>query len=297
MSSDHSSDVLPMLTDGYRGFAQALRGYDRAQVDTYLGQLEDDLRAAGGERDAAQARSADLAAQLASAQAHLESLRRQLRMATETVTPENIDERVRHLLESAQADATRIRNEATADAERVRNGASDAAARTKAAAQADADRIVAEATARLAEADETFRRRIAEADQHRIRVEAELAERVAQTRADEERLTLEAEAARHRLDDEARAERERLDAESARTRQEAEDDFEIVLRQRRTEQHAQLAEQRAAAEEEARQLIADAKAEVARLYRHREVVHGELRALHGKIGDALDVPLAPPPGE
>ena len=110
MSSDPSSDVLPMLTDGYRGFAQVLRGYDRAQVDTYLAQLEDDLKAVAAERDGAQARSADLAAQLASVQAHLESLRRQLHAATEAITTENVDERVRQQLEAAQAEATRAKH-------------------------------------------------------------------------------------------------------------------------------------------------------------------------------------------
>ena len=89
MTQENASDVLPMLTDAHRGFDQALRGYDRSQVDQYFGQQEDELRATIAERDAATARSADLAAQLASAQAQIESLRRQLRTATETVTADN----------------------------------------------------------------------------------------------------------------------------------------------------------------------------------------------------------------
>ena len=44
MSTEHASDVLPILSDAHHGFDPALRGYDRAQVDQYLGQLEDEVR-------------------------------------------------------------------------------------------------------------------------------------------------------------------------------------------------------------------------------------------------------------
>ena len=39
-----NTDVLPMLTDANPGFDSAMRGYDRAQVDSYLSRLDADLR-------------------------------------------------------------------------------------------------------------------------------------------------------------------------------------------------------------------------------------------------------------
>src|SRR5919108_2681128 len=147
MTEPPGADLLP-LYETSRGFDSAMRGYDREQVDREIGRLDDDLRVTAAERDAAAARSADLAAQLASAQAQIESLRRQLRAATETVTADNVDEHVKQILNSAKADAARMREEAGAEAEQIRNGAADSAARTRSAAQAEAERVVAEATAR-----------------------------------------------------------------------------------------------------------------------------------------------------
>ena len=48
-----NTDVLPMLTDANPGFDSVMRGYDRAQVDSYLARLDADLRAAALERDTA----------------------------------------------------------------------------------------------------------------------------------------------------------------------------------------------------------------------------------------------------
>jgi DivIVA domain-containing protein len=308
MTSDHASDVLPILSDAHRGFDPAIRGYDRAQVDQYLAHLEDDLRSTVAERDAALARSADMAAQLASAQAQIESLRRQLRTASEAVTIETVDARVRQLIEAAQSDATRIRDEAQAQAEVVRNGAADAAARTRAAAHAEAERIVEQATARHAEADEMFRRRIAEAEQHRAAIEEQLAHTLEQTRAEESRLTQEAAAERARLDAAAKADRHRLeiaaaderirlDAESLTARTQADDDFEITLRARRTAANEAIERERHEAEQAAAALISDAQAEVRRLHTVRDETHATLQSLHGKLGAALTEALADTPSE
>jgi DivIVA domain-containing protein len=299
MASENPSDVLPMLTDAHPGFAAAMRGYDRAQVDQYLGRMDEDLRAALSERDSIAARTADLAAQLASSHAQIESLRRQLRTANESVTAENIDERVRKRLEAANSEAATIRREAEAEATTIRAGATDAASRTRATATAEADDILAEATQRHAEADETFRHRLADADKYRAMVEEQLAQSTAQAQAEEDRLTLESEATRLRLDAEAVANRERLDAESLARRAQAEDDFEVTLRLRRTAEAAVSAEQKAAAEAAAAHTIEQAKVhadglveaakhEVVRLQRQRADVHAQLKELHRKLGAALE---------
>jgi cell division septum initiation protein DivIVA len=325
--SESPTDLLP-LYESSRGFDTAMRGYDREQVDREVSRLDDEVRITAAERDTAANRSADLAAQLASAHAQAESLRRQLHTATETVTPENVDERVRAILTAAKADAAKLRQDAQAQAEQTRGAAADSAARTRAAAQAESEKILGEAADRKAEADEIYRQRIDEADAHRARVEAELAETSARTRAEEARLTAEAEAARQRLnsehdeqrtrlnteatrtreaqDAEAAAERARLDAEARAIRERANEDFEITLRLRRSKAAQEQAAQKAAADAaaaraiadaqaQARQLIADATHEVRRLHDERDVTHTSLESLYAKLRQALDESLAETP--
>jgi cell division septum initiation protein DivIVA len=316
--SEPTQDLLP-LYEASRGFDTAMRGYDRAQVDREINRLDDDVRVTAAERDAAAARSADLAAQLASAQAQGESLRRQLRAATEAVTTDNVDEHVKQILQAAKADAAKLRTEAQTEAEQVRNGAADSAARTRSAAHAEAERIVAEATVRQAQADETFRVRLAEAETRRDEIEQALAESEARTRAEEDRLSAEAQAERTRLDAEALAERTRLDAEALaeRTRLDAdslakrvraEEDFEITLRLRRTAATAEQAQQKATADaaaaktladarEKAEQMVANATHEVRRLHGVRNEVHAQLESLHTTLRSSLDESLAATPDE
>lgn len=306
MGADHSSDVLPMLSDVYHHFDVAMRGYDRAQVDAYLSRLDADLRAMTAERDAVSARTADLAAQLASAQAQIESLRRQLSAATTEVTTENVDTRVVQLLETAKTDAAALRAAAETEVEVMRNGAADAAARTRAAAQTEAERITGEATARHAAADDQFRRRMGEIDGNKASVEAELAAARERTRTEEAQLTAEAERERARLDADAAAERERLDAASAATRGLAEEDFEITLRTRRTGEYERMRADReqssadakrmvAEATATANQLLENAHAEVRALKSLREESYAHLRAFHSHLGYSLEQSQATAP--
>lgn len=300
--------MLPILMD--RGFDTAMRGYDRRQVDEFLGRLDEDARAAMAERDAATARSADLAAQLASVHAQAESLRRQLRAATEHVTEDNVAPRVRELLESAKRTAVSVRAEVDSYAESTRAGADEAAHRIRAAAEAEAEEILTEATKRHADADEMFKQRLAEADRYRADVTEDAAGQVAVARAQEEQLTSEAEAERTRLnteaaaervrlDAEAEAERARLDGEAAERRSVADEDFQIALRVRRSDEARRSAEHLAAAQAEASGLIGAAQAqadqttraaalEVQRLHDQRDESHRGLLALHEHIGRIIE---------
>ncbi|WP_375489198.1 hypothetical protein [uncultured Jatrophihabitans sp.] len=309
MSDSSPTDLLP-LYESSRGFDTAMRGYDREQVDREVSRLDDEVRVTVAERDAAANRSADLAAQLASAHAQVESMRRQLRTATEAVTPENVDERVRAILTAAKADAAKLRQDAQTQAEQTRTGAADSAARTRATAQTEAEQLLGEAADRKAEAEAVYRQRVDEADAHRVRVDAELAERDAKLRAEQVRLTAEAEAERERLntesatlrgrlDDEANtsrttrntesatererldaksaAERERLDAQANAVRERANEDFEITLRLRRSKMAREQAEQKANADAAAAKTVADAQARARQLI--ADATH-EVRRLH-----------------
>lgn len=307
MSSENYSDAFPILAD--RGFDTAMRGYDRRQVDEYVANLDDEVRAATADRDAAIARCADLAAQLASLHAQLESLRRQLRRATERPTAENVDTRVREMLDSAAAEAAKMRTDADGYVLATRRAADESAERVRANARFESEQIMAQATERHIEADETFRQRIADVERHRGEVSAQLEQDIARARAEEDQLTLEAQATRERLDAEAAAERARQDEEFARHRtheeaelqrriETAEEDFEIALRLRRSEQATKSRELAAAAEADAKQIretargqaeqmIHDADETVTRLRTRREQTHIELRELHAKIATVL----------
>jgi DivIVA domain-containing protein len=307
MSSENYSDALPILTD--RGFDTAMRGYDRRQVDEYVANLDDEVRAATADRDGAIARCADLAAQLASTQAQIESLRRQLRRATERPTTENVDTRVREMLDSAAKEAAKMRTDADSYVLATRRAADESAERVRANARFESEQIMAQATERHIEADETFRQRIADAERHRSEVTTQLEQDIARARAEEDQLTLEAQATRERLDAEAAAERTRREEEFARLQgeqeaalqrriQTAEDDFEIALRLRRRDEAAKSSEKAAAAEADAQhiretargqadQMIHDAEDKVTRLHTRQEETHIELRALHAKIATVL----------
>ena len=314
MSSENYSDTLPILAD--RGFDTSMRGYDRRQVDVYVATLDDEIRAAAADRDAALARCADFAAQLASAQAQIESLRRQLRKASEQVTADNLEPRVRELLDTAAADASKMRADADAYVLTVRRTADESAERIRASSRQDAEQVVADATQRHAEADETFRQRIAEVEHHRADLMAQIEEERARVHAEEDQLTIEAQADRARLDEQAAAERARFDEEAAAERARlqaeidervgtAEKDFEITLRLRRTEEAEKSAAQVAAAEARAEQirldahaaaedLLREARVELERLNDRRVETHAALRELHEKI-DKLLADIEPPP--
>ncbi len=316
MSSENYSDTLPILAD--RGFDTSMRGYDRRQVDVYVATLDDEIRAAAADRDAALARCADFAAQLASAQAQIESLRRQLRKATEKVTADNLEPRVRELLDTAAADASKMRAEADAYVLTVRRTADESAERIRSSARQEAEQIIADATQRHAEADETFRQRIAEVEHHRADLTAQIQDERTRAQAEEDQLTIDAQAERVRLDEEAAAERARLDEEAAAERARlqaeidervstAEKDFEITLRLRRTEEGRKSAAQVAAAKAQAEQirvdahaaaedLLREARAELGRLNDRRVETHTALRELHEKIAKLLADIEPPPPG-
>src|SRR6266576_3533271 len=110
MAVDHSADLLPILDE--RGFDTAMRGYDKRQVDHYLIKIEDELRDASTDRDIAAARNSELSNQLTSHQAQIDSLRRQLRAATDPVTEDNVDVAVRALMQDAKRKARQVHADA-----------------------------------------------------------------------------------------------------------------------------------------------------------------------------------------
>ncbi|MGY2065018.1 hypothetical protein [Blastococcus sp. SYSU DS0619] len=227
---------LPMH-EAQHSFDVVLRGYDRSQVAETIERLEEDFRIALADRDAAAARTADLAGQLSALHGEVEALRRKAATAS-APTFENISERIQHMLQLAEEEAAEIRHAAENDAMAVREQTAAeerALLERHAAGQAEVERMIAEA-----------------------RHSAEQIAQKAQIRADE-------------LVAKAQERVARLDAESQARRAKVEEDFDIAQRARRAEAaraeedrervSVQAARQRiSAAEQHAAQLVADAEA-------------------------------------
>ncbi len=275
-----------------------MRGYDRRQVDEMLARLDEDLRVRRGRTrlgSRAQRRSRRPAGQRTGPDRVPAP---SAASGDDEVDEFNVDPAVRQILDAAQADALRAREEADAYVAQTRRAAEQDAERTRAAARAEADQITDAATRRHVEADDEFRRRIAEADRYRVEVVERAALDVAAARQEEELLTARAEDERNRLAAVAAAERERLDTEARQKIMTGLEDFEIMLRERRTAETKQSSDERAAAVAEANRIVTEAKnaaaqtiaeatARVTELNAHRDRTHDDLTALHGRLAAVI----------
>src|SRR3954468_14413738 len=272
-------DDLLAYRDGGPTFDVVRKGYDRDQVAEVLAGLDADLRVALADRDAAVARSADMARQLQALHGETEALRRRAASAS-APTFENMGERISHMLQLAQDEAAEIRRVAeeqaaaqqaaiAAEVEAIREriaGGGRARGERAAASQAEAERLVTEAR------------------QHAEQIAA-----VAQSRADD-------------LVTKAQEKAARLDADSQARRAKVEEDFEIAQRARRTEaarvedererSSVAAAQQRiAAADDQARRTVGEAEASAAAIRAVRDDLTRrltEVRTLLGQLPDLSD---------
>jgi V/A-type H+-transporting ATPase subunit G/H len=94
-------------------FDVVIRGYNTRQVNERVTRLEFDLRAATRERDLARAGNAELAKRLGAAEEELTTLRERVRkLADEPVTGENVNERVRMMMDLAAEEIAEQRRSA-----------------------------------------------------------------------------------------------------------------------------------------------------------------------------------------
>ncbi len=324
-AEDHSTELLPLLDNEEPFFDVGIRGYDKRQVDGYVTRAESEIAALKAARDAALATSADRAAQLASREAHIESLKQQAAKVVEPPGPVHVSDRIRDMLQLATDEAAQTNRTAEEDAARIRRTAEEEADRVLAAARSDAERVRAEAAATQQRLTAGATQRSAEADQKLAQartqggVELEKARAEAariieaatgeldQARAEAGRIldTATAEldkavaaaagitAERDRLDNEAAAARaaaERASIERLRT---AEQDFEITLRSRRSNAERQAQLDQEAARATAEQLVADASQRAAELDAERQHTHQRLRELHDQLGAVISDAAAP----
>jgi len=275
-AEDHSTELLPLLDSDEPYFDVTMRGYDKRQVDDYVARAAAQLAELTAARDAALATSADRAAQLASREAQIESLRVQAAKKTETLDPAAVSDRIRDMLQLATEEAAQTRRAAEMEAERV-----------LASARADAERMRAEAAAEQQRLTVSAAQRSAEADQKLAQARTMATAELDKARAEAARITEAARAERDRLNAEAAAVRSAADAESAQQRQLADEDFEITLRARRSEAEKQHAAAHQAAQATAAKLVSDAEARVIELAQHREQTFRTLQELHARIGAVI----------
>ena len=263
--SDPRHDPLPMH-EAQHSFDVVLRGYDRSQVADTIERLEADFRIALADRDAAVARSSDMAGQLSALHGEIESLRRKAATAS-APTFENISERIQHMLQLAEEEAGEIRRAAELDAQAVREQTAAeerALLERHAAGQAEVERMLAEA-----------------------RQNAEQIAQKAQIRADE-------------LVAKAQERVARLDAESQARRAKVEEDFDIAQRARRAEAarveeerervSTQAARQRiAAAEQHAAQLVGEAESKAEAIRDIRTELTGRLAQVRSLLDGLPDL--------
>jgi DivIVA domain-containing protein len=277
MSADeHATDLIPLLGDDEPHFDIAMRGYDRRQVEEYVGRIEAELVEAQAARDTALATSADRAAQLANREAHIESLKRQAVKATEKLNPANVSDRIRDMLQLATDEAAQTRRAAEEEAERVLSAARADAERVRTEAAAEQQRLIASAKQRSAEADQKLAQARLQASTELDTAKAEIAKRAEAAAAE-----------RAQLDADAKAARDDADRLAEQRRKTADDDFEITLRARRSaaEKAAQADHETAA--QAARTLLSDANAEAAKIKADQADTHRALKELHAKLGRVI----------
>jgi chromosome segregation ATPase len=250
--TDPRRDLLP-THEAQHSFDVVLRGYDRSQVADTIERLEADFRIAIADRDAAVGRSADLASQLSSMHAEIESLRRKAATAN-APTFENISERIQHMLQLAEEEAGEIRRAAELDAQAVREQTAAeerALLERHAAGQAEVERM-------LAEARQTAEQIAQKAQQRADELVAKAQERVA-----------------------------RLDAESQARRAKEEEDFDIAQRARRAEAARAEEERERISTQAARQRISEAEQHSARIIADAEARAEAIRDVRDELTGRL----------
>jgi cell division septum initiation protein DivIVA len=275
-AEDQSTELLPLLDSDEPFFDVTMRGYDKRQVDDYVSRAAVQIAELTATRDAALATSADRAAQLASREAQIESLRAQAAKRTETLDPALVTDRIREMLQLATEEAAQTRRTAEVEAERV-----------LAAARADAERMRSEAAAEQQRLTANASQRSTEADQKLAQARAQASAELDRARAEAARIIETARVERDRLDAESATARSAADAESAHRRRIAEEDFEITLRGRRTEAERQHAAEHQAANATAEKLVTDAQARVAELAEERDRTFCGLQELHRRLGAVI----------
>lgn len=261
---DHDGSELLPLHDPTSSFDIVLRGYDRSQVHEYLERMEADLRIAVADRDAAAARTAELATQLAVCHGELESMHSRLRQA-EGPSADSISERLRHMLQLAEEEAESIRRQAQDESSRL---------------QARMEQLSNEIETRHGDAERRATAMVSEAEQRASKL-------VADARAQRDRLDAEAEAKRRQATEDFEIALRSRREEEARIDEERRTTSAKTAEQRMATATAEAEKRLADAATQADRTLSEARTEAKRMVSHAQHRIEELNRIRDKIIDQL----------
>lgn len=160
MSVDSRTDLVPLRT----WFGLKWRGYDRAEVDDYVAELEAELRLVTADRDAAEARAESLAARVTALQEENVALQEGLhRICLTPIDPKGLPERLARMVALAEEERREVVRDAQLKALMI-----------VAEAEQRARRLDEEAAARREDVREDFRLAMAARRAEAMRALAEL---------------------------------------------------------------------------------------------------------------------------
>ncbi|HEX4700717.1 MAG TPA: hypothetical protein VH352_01190 [Pseudonocardiaceae bacterium] len=230
MARPEDRELVPLKP----GFDVVWHGFDRAQVKTYLEDLEDEIKLISADRNAALSQVADLTEQLRSAHSRMTELGKQVTELVELPkNPDDLDDRCKRMVQLAHHQAAEITARAQAAATHSWSGAEEAAAKLRAG----------------------YETLLAELDKQRQEGRAQHSKVVDQARSQVAEMTT------------AASNRQReLDAETEKRRLQIENEFERTMTSKRQalakEIEQQRAESRAEAERRIREATEDAERRV-----------------------------------
>ncbi|MGH3904538.1 MAG: chromosome segregation protein [Pseudonocardiaceae bacterium] len=240
------------------------RGYDRAQVDDRIDELQANLRIVTADSEAGAAQAAELSWQLEAARQELDEARRELRLLSRPPdTVEGLSPRLKRMLRLAQDEATEIKTKAeAAAAERMAE-----AERNASGLRTRYEEMIADTKRRRSEMEAEHEGVITQAKQEAAETLAQAKKQAADTVAQAKKQAGEttAQATKQSAETLARARQlaAKLNAESAAKRKQVEEDFDITMSARRSEVTRVLAEEEATSKIEAQRRV-DEASDVAR---------------------------------
>ncbi|MGH3625386.1 MAG: chromosome segregation protein [Sciscionella sp.] len=215
------------------GFDISWRGFNRAQVKQHLEDLAEDMRVTAADRDATLSQVDYLSRSLERARSETEALRKQVdRLCRGPVNTGELAERLKRMMELANAEASDITARAHAAAEHTATSAREAANSLKL----------------------RYQRLLTDFEERRREMEAEHKSLMEQARAEVATLAKQAEQRREQLDSDAEQLRRRIT-----------EDFQISMRDRRNALDKDISDKRAVSDAEAARLVSEASTEAKRL--------------------------------
>lgn len=238
------------------GFDVVRHGYDRAQVQQHVANLEANLRRLTADRDNARAQIAEQARQMDALRGELTQLRDRTAAgnAQPIKTADEVHQQLRVMLEVTRAEALEITARAQAAAERTFTTAQQAATALRS----------------------RYEFLLADLEAQHEQLRAEHRATLEQTRADLTKMSAQAEDRRSRFGEQADAQHRQV-----------EDEFASVMATRRAALDDEVADRRLTSQREARKLVADATAEATRRTTEAQQKIDQLTGLRQRVSERL----------